>query len=245
MTPRLSVVLPAFRAVDVVGGSVARLRADLAGLGDDLEIVVVDDGSGDGTAEAAWTAGADQVITLPVNRGKGAAVRAGVLAARGDTVAFTDVDLSYAPAQLLRLLAVVEGGTDVVTGSRLHADTTTLVQASRLRGVAGRLFGVVAARLVLGGQVRDTQCGLKAFSASAAARIFPAVRTDGFAFDVEVLALALRLGLRVEEVPVEVSNSDDSTVRVARQAVRMLVDLLRIRANLPAQAREPAIPGGR
>ena len=237
MTPRFSVVLPAYRAAAIVGTSVRRLRSDLESLGDDLEIVVVDDGSGDSTADEAWAAGADQVVELPENRGKGAAVRAGVLAARGSTIAFTDVDLAYAPSQLVALLAGVEAGADVVAGSRLHVDTTTLVRARRLRELTGRMFGQFTAWLVLGGRVRDTQCGLKAFSRSAAHRVFPLVRTSGFAFDVEVLALSLRLGLRVEETAVEVSNTEESTVHVAKEGIRMLADLVRIRLRLPAQVR--------
>lgn len=236
MTPRLSVVLPAYRAEAFVAESVRRLRRELPELEGSLEVVVVDDGSGDRTADEAWAGGADQVLTLPVNGGKGAAVRAGVLAARGAVVAFTDVDLAYAPPQLARLLERAEAGADVVVGSRLHVDTTTLVRARRIRELTGRLFGLLTAWLVLDGRVRDTQCGLKAFRREAGRALFAAVRTDGFAFDVEVLAIALRRHMRVEEVPVQVSNSDQSTVRVRRDALRMLLDLVRIRARLTRTA---------
>jgi dolichyl-phosphate beta-glucosyltransferase len=226
---RLSVVVPAFRE-ERIGTTVTRLRKELVDIDGDggLEIVVVDDGSGDATADEAEAAGADQVIRQPVNQGKGAAVRAGMLAARGRTVAFTDADLSYAPDQVLALLARAEDGWDVVVGSRQHADTTTLVQTGVLRQVGGRVINR-ATRVVLVADHDDTQCGIKAFRSDVARLVFRRSRVDGFAFDVEILHLAERYGLSVVEVPVTVENSDRSTVRVARDAVRLLRDLMRIR----------------
>src|SRR5690606_28251455 len=151
-----------YREADRIGTTVARIRDELAPtVGDDLEVVVVDDGSGDRTAAAARAAGADQVLVQPVNRGKGAAVRAGVLAARGRTVAFTDADLSYPPAQVADLLAEVEDGWDVVVGSRVHTQTATLVRARRVRELGGRLINLGTHAVLLGAH-RDTQCGLKA-----------------------------------------------------------------------------------
>lgn len=227
-TRRLTVVVPAFREEARIASTVARLRDALAPLGGAVEIVVVDDGSGDGTAAAARDAGADAVVVQPVNRGKGAAVRAGVQAARGRTIAFTDADLAYPPEQLLRLVEQVEAGWDVVAGSRRHVDTTTLVRARRLREVSGRLFNLLTT-LVLLGQYRDTQCGLKAFRSDVARLVFDRTRIDGFAFDVEVFHLAERYRLSITEVPVSLANTDASTVRVGRDALRMVRDLLRIR----------------
>jgi dolichyl-phosphate beta-glucosyltransferase len=226
---RLSVVVPAYRE-ERIGTTVTRLRKELIDIDEagGLEIVVVDDGSGDGTAEAAESAGADVVIGQPTNRGKGAAVRAGMLAARGRTVAFTDADLSYAPDQVLRLLHEVEQGWDIVVGSRQHQETTTLVRAGTLRQVGGRVINRCT-RLVLLADHEDTQCGIKAFRSDVARLVFGQSRVDGFAFDVEILHLAERLGLSVVEVPVVVENSDRSTVRVVRDALRLLQDLVRIR----------------
>ena len=227
---RLSVVIPAFREGKAVAAAVTRVRAELAAVAEDggLEIVVVDDGSPDDTAEQARSAGADIVLRNPRNRGKGAAVRQGVLAAHGRTVAYTDADLSYDPAQITRLLAAAEGGADMVAGSRHHTDTTTLVRARRLRAISGRAFNI-ATRWLLLGENRDTQCGLKAFRADAARDLFRAQRLDGFAFDVELFLLARRLGLSVVEVPVTVAHTTQSTVRVGGDALRMVRDLLRVR----------------
>ena len=229
-TARLSVVIPAYREGDRVARTVARLRstlADVAASGG-LEIVVVDDGSGDDTADHARAAGADQVLVQPENRGKGAAVRAGMLAAHGRTVAFTDADLSYPPEQLFRLLAEVESGWDVVVGSRKHVETKTLVRGRRLREVSGRAFNTLTVAVLLG-QYRDTQCGLKAFRADAARLMFSHTRVDGFAFDVELLHLAERYRLSLTEVPVELANSETSSVRVGIDAMRMVRDLFRVR----------------
>jgi dolichyl-phosphate beta-glucosyltransferase len=245
---RLTVVVPAFRE-ERIGTTVSRLRKELVDIDEDggLEIVVVDDGSEDGTAEQAEAAGADVVIRQPENRGKGAAVRAGMLAARGRTTAFTDADLSYAPDQLVALLDQVEQGWDIVVGSRRHDDTTTLVRAGLLRQAGGRAINRCT-RLVLVAEHEDTQCGIKAFRSDVARLVFGHSRVDGFAFDVEVLHLAERYRLSVVEVPVVVENSDRSTVRVVRDAVRLLRDLARIRqwsrAGSYALGEGEALPAG-
>jgi dolichyl-phosphate beta-glucosyltransferase len=226
---RLSVVVPAFEEEKRIAATIAELRAGLAALGpDDLEVIVVDDGSLDGTAEAARAAGADRVIALEANRGKGAAVRAGVLEAKGRTVAFLDADLSYAPEQLLGLLREVEAGWDMVVGSRRHIDTTTLVRAGRLREAGGRAINALTMAVLLG-QYRDTQCGIKAFRSDAARLMFSRARVDRFAFDVELFHLAERYRLSLHEVPVALANSTSSTVRVGLDALRVLRDIFRIR----------------
>ena len=229
---RLSVVVPAYREADGIASAVARIRSELHDIerNGGLEVVVVDDGSGDGTAAAARSAGADLVVELPANQGKGAAVRAGMLAASGGTRAFTDADLSYAPAQIARLAARVEAGWDVVVGNRYHEGSTTLVAAGTLRQVGGRAINL-ATRVVLVGRHADTQCGLKAFRGDVADVLFSQSRIDGFAFDVEIIHLVERYGLSLTEVEVEVTNFDRSTVHVARDALALLGDLVRIRRS--------------
>lgn len=228
---RLSVVVPAFGEGERIAGTIEHLRSalDKVDLDGGVEIVVVDDGSYDDTGDRARAAGADQVLRHERNRGKGAAVRTGVLAARGRTIAFTDADLAYAPDQLVGLLEQVEAGWDVVVGSRRHTDTTTLVRARRLREIGGRAINVLT-RAVLLGQYRDTQCGLKAFRSDVARLIFTHTRVDGFAFDVEVFFLVEQYHLSMAEVPVRVENSTRSTVKVVRDALRLVRDLFRIRS---------------
>ena len=227
---RLSIVIPAYKAADVIGSTVARLRDEVGsaiGAGE-LEIVVVDDGSADATAARAEEAGADHVIRLPENRGKGAAVRAGMLAGRGRTIAFTDADLAYEPVLLLRLIEQVEAGWDVVVGSRAHIETVQLVRAGRLRALGSRLINLISLAVLLGAY-RDTQCGLKAFRSDAARAIFAKARIDRFAFDIEVFHLAERERLALVEVPVTVTNTEASTVRLGLDSLRLLVDMVRIR----------------
>jgi glycosyltransferase involved in cell wall biosynthesis len=224
---RVSVVIPAYQEEDRIGSTVRAVRDALEQLAD-VEIVVVDDGSDDGTADAARAAGADQVLVQPQNRGKGAAVRAGVLAANGRTVVFTDADLAYTPDQIVGLVEAVEAGWDVVVGSRKHDATTTLVRAGRLREIGGRVINWLS-HVVLLGHYRDTQCGLKAFRSDAARRVFELGRIDGFSFDIEMFAIVERTGLALTEVPVTVANTTRSTVSVSRDAVRVVRDLFRIR----------------
>ena len=195
---------------------------------DGLEIIVVDDGSHDDTEIEAAAAGADLVIRHDRNRGKGAAVRTGVLAASGRCIVFTDADLSYSPDQIPGLVERVERGWDVVVGSRRHTDTTTLVRARRVREVGGRAINLIT-RAVLLGQYRDTQCGLKAFRSDVGRLIFSHTFVNGFAFDVEVFHLIERYHLSLTEVPVRIENSGRSTVRVARDAFRLVRDLFRVR----------------
>jgi dolichyl-phosphate beta-glucosyltransferase len=240
---RFSVVLPAYQEANRVGDSIRRVRQELAteAGSEELEIVVVDDGSTDGTAAVAREAGADRVVVHPQNRGKGAAVRTGVLAARGRFVAFTDADLAYAPDHLLDVLQELERGWDVVVGSRRHPDARTIVRARFLREAGGRAINLLT-RIVLLGRYGDTQSGLKGFRADAGRRIFSHTRVDGFAFDIEVFHLVERYGLSLTEVPVRVVHSARSSVHVVRDGTHLLGDLFRIRRLASAGAYDRTVP---
>jgi glycosyltransferase involved in cell wall biosynthesis len=227
---RLSVIIPAYGEDERIAVTVRSLRSafETAEYGDDIEIIVVDDGSLDRTAEFAKASGADVVVRHEVNRGKGAAIRSGVLVANGRSIIFTDADLSYSPDQMPALVELVEKGWDVVVGSRRHTETTTLVKAKRIREIGGRAINLLT-RVVLLGQYRDTQCGLKAFRSDAARLIFSHTMVDGFAFDVEVFHLVERYHLSLMEVPVTVANAETSTVRVVSDALRLVRDLFLVR----------------
>lgn len=221
---RLSVIVPAKDEAGRIAETVRRLRSEL----DDLEpeVVVVDDGSSDGTAEAAVGAGAT-VLRHDENRGKGAAVRTGVQAARGRTIAFLDADLAYAPAQLRPLVASIEDGWDVAVGDRFHPDSV-VEGRTRLRFLAGRMFNALTATVLLG-QYRDTQCGCKAFRADVARSLFGRTKLDRFAFDVEVFHLIERDRFSLVALPVTLHELGGSSVRVVRASLEMMRDLIRVR----------------
>ena len=226
---RLSVVIPAFEERELITDTIRAIDGELAAHLDDgsYEIVVVDDGSADDTAAMAAAAGA-RVVRLDDNQGKGAAVKAGVLAARGRTIAFTDADLAYPAALLLDVLAEVEMGWDVVVGSRRHHDTNTLVKAGRLRVLGGRLINLLT-QVVLLGYFRDTQCGLKGFRSDIGKAIFERTRITGFAFDVEIFLIAEQDRLSLTEIPVSITNRSGSSVQVIGDTVDLVASLFRIR----------------
>lgn len=225
---RLTVVVPAYNEGAKIAATIAELASALHPVvGDDLEILVVDDGSSDHTAANAEAAGA-AVVRQPENRGKGAAVRAGVLAARGRSVVFTDADLAYPPEMIVPMLDALEDGWDVVVGSRRHEETTTLVRARRIRELGGRAVNWLT-HLVLLGHFRDTQCGIKGFRSDIGTALFERTTIDGFAFDVEVFLIAEQDRYSLLEVPVRVENRQGSSVRIVRDTGRLLRDLIRIR----------------
>ncbi len=236
---RLTVIIPAYREVDRIKNTIERIRSELGSkIDNDLEVIVVDDGSKDGTAEAAGLA--DQLIVLPGNQGKGSALRKGVDKSNGRVVAFTDADLAYSPSQIFNLLVEVENGYDWVVGNRHHADTRTIVKAGVIRGMGGRLVNF-ATHLLLLGQYRDTQCGLKAFRSDVAKSLFSSSTINGFAFDVELFHLAERWRLSLSEISVEVEHSERTTVRVVQDGLRLLRDLIHVR-RLASQGIYPVDP---
>ena len=224
----LSVVIPAYNEALRLPATLARVRDHLAGRGLAHEILVVDDGSSDATADLARDAGGVvRVLRHEPNRGKGYAVRRGMLAARGERRLMSDADLSTPIEELAGLEAEIDRGFDVAIGSRAVAGARIEVRQPAYREAMGRLFNVLVQALLLPG-LSDTQCGFKLFTAPAAETAFGACRLDGFSFDVEALYVARRHGLRVAEVPVVWRNDAATRVGVGG-GVAAFADLLRIR----------------
>ena len=226
--PALSVVVPALNEEDRLPRTLERIVAHLGRRREGYELVVVDDGSRDRTAERAQAAGAT-VLRNETNRGKGYAVRRGMLAARGARRLMTDADLSTPIEELDRLCARMDEGHDVVIGSRALPGSRIEVRQPWYRENMGRFFNLFVRALAVPG-VTDTQCGFKLFSGAAARDVFSASRLDGFSFDVEVLFLARRKGYRIAEVPVIWRNDAATRVSLLRGFLAF-PDLLRIRAN--------------
>ena len=231
----LSVVIPAFNEARRLPASLRTLRDYLDGAGEDgeeSEVLLVDDGSADGTAEAALEQAAQwprlRVLRLPENRGKGWAVRSGMLAARGELRLFTDADLSTPIQELPRLRSHLSGKVQVVIGSRALPDSRVEVHQPRHREMMGRSYNRILQMLVLPG-LRDTQCGFKLFTAKAAVACFEPLQTPGFGFDAEVLLRARRLGYDVAEVGVIWRHAENSRVSPLRDSAGVFLDLVRLR----------------
>lgn len=228
----LSIVIPAFNEADQMPATLAQLAAFLSTRPWTWEIRVVDDGSSDRTSavtEQASRQDARIVLQREPHRGKGGAVKAGMLAARAECRFLCDADLSMPPSELDRFLPLMEAGADVVIASREGPGARRVNEPWR-RHVTGRVFNYAIRALVLDG-IADTQCGFKLFTARAAEAIFPHARLTGWAFDVEVLAIARELGLRAVEVPIEWHYRSTSRLSIRRDASRMLRDVLAVRAR--------------
>ncbi|MGB8013328.1 MAG: dolichyl-phosphate beta-glucosyltransferase [Terriglobales bacterium] len=200
----------------------------------DAEIVVVNDGSRDDTAEIVREYGKvhSQIVLVenPGNHGKGYSVRNGMLHARGDICLFTDADLSAPISEAPKLFDAIGRGADVAIGSRWLRVELQTERQPLYRQAFGRIFNL-ALRLILGLRFADTQCGFKAFRRDAAQRIFPLQKIERWGFDPEILFLARRAGLRVEEVPVLWAHSEGSQLHPFRDGLRMFVEVVRIRWN--------------
>lgn len=233
--PRWSVVIPAFNEAIRLPRYLEDIAAYLGSRGEPWEVIVVDDGSTDGTAEVARTVAARysevRLLRQPVNGGKGAAVRSGMLAARGAWRLFADADGATPIAELKRLEAALSAGADVAIGSRAIAAPGVVVRARRHRVAAGRIFNALAERLGLAG-IHDSQCGFKAFTAAAAADLFSRLATAGFGFDVELLLRARARGWRVVEVAVNWEDQPASKVGVLKDGPRMLWQMLGARRRV-------------
>jgi dolichyl-phosphate beta-glucosyltransferase len=231
--PSLSVVIPAYNEAERIAPTLVDVAAWLEPRFPSVEIFVVDDGSTDATRAVvrglARTLPAVRLLEGDVNRGKGHAVRAGMLEARGRARLFLDADHSVPIRQLPRLLDALAAGADVAIGSRWVAGATTPVKAPWYRRAWGR-FGNRVVRAGLLGGILDTQCGFKVFTARAADAIFERAKFCGWGFDIEVLALARELGFEVAECPVEVHDDRRTRVRPVRDAVAITLEFARIRS---------------
>ena len=230
--PALSVIVPTLNEERCIGQFLDRVSAFLESHGEPWEIVVVDDGSSDETValvERSKRADARIQLFKQPHRGKGAAVRRGMLGARGAWRLMTDADLSVSPDEWAAFFdAAGKADAEVIVGSR-EALGSRRIGEPLARHLVGRVFNWIVRLCVLPG-LQDTQCGFKLLRADAAQDVFPHVTTDGFAFDVELLFLARRAGFRVREVGVVWVCRKDSRVSISRGAAAF-VDVLRIQLN--------------
>ena len=232
----LSIVVPVFNEERRLPALLERLDAAadatlVAANLELLEVVVVDDGSDDTTAAileaSTHLPGRLRSIRLPAHAGKGAAVKAGAQAARGDRILMTDVDLSTPLEEVVRLSAELDRGVDFAMGSRSLPASDVVVHQPAHRELAGKTFNLLF-RLATGLVWRDTQCGFKLFEQSTTRELFELQRIEGFAYDAELCVIADRLGLSVSEIPVRWVNNEDTRVTLFGSSLQMALDLLRI-----------------
>ena len=236
--PLLSFVLPAYNEEARLPSGLERVIAFLAAQDFDSEIVIADDGSRDRTPDIVR----DRIATMPSNvalrleqhpsnRGKGAAIRTGMLAATGRFIFFMDADLATPPEESLKLLEQLQRGVPVASGSRIQPDGSDMrASQPRQRRMVGRAFTIMRKALRVLPDIDDTQCPMKGFEHEAARAIFQRQRLSGWIFDAEVLYIARGLGYEIVEVPVSWSHVDGSRLKVRPQQVWEVVrDLVRLR----------------
>ena len=231
---RLTLVIPVYKEHWRLDTSIKRVTAFMAAESDiAVDAIFVDDGSPDASAAAIQSFFSDRktpglrLMRYPVNRGKGYAVKTGVLEAEGNLILMSDADLSTPLEDWRKLKAAIDDGADIACGSRAVPGAHVGKPPPLHRRVLSRLFNVLV-RIAGVYDFRDTQCGFKLFKAAAAKEVFGRLRTRRFAFDVELIALARDLGYRVDEVPVSWDYSGHSTVRVLSSGGRMLFDLFHL-----------------
>ena len=234
----VSIVIPAYNEEALIAEHLEAVAAYSREQPWESETIVVDDGSSDGTVriveECAERLGGIRLLRMDQNRGKGHAVRQGLLSARGDVRGFTDADASTPISELDRVLPALASGSEVVIGSRAMRDTETELNAHLHRRLIGRTFNGLLRLLVGledqdGRPLADTQCGFKWFTQRACEGIFSRATTDGFAFDVEVLLLANRLGHPVREMAVNWTDRGKSSVNLFIDPLKMLFRVAALR----------------
>ena len=230
-TKQLSLIIPVYNYREQIIANLETLMIYLRERVINFEIIVIDDGSTDGTAkkiEAANLGSDIKLIALPKNVGKGAAVRAGIEAATKEKIIFMDADLPYRLEAILKISDALDSGADMVAGDRTLPDSYVGLKKNIVRTITSKLFVFLVRSLALK-DARDTQCGIKGFRGDIAKKIFELVSISGFGFDVELFAVAEANNLRVARVPVQFTGRDGSTVRLGRDSFRMLRDLFKIR----------------
>ena len=236
MLPPFSVVIPCFNEAARIGESVRSILDYLSAASSDAELIVVNDGSTDATSTVVRGALAGAKIETRLlenfpNRGKGAAVRAGLLAAGRPIALFFDADLSTPLSEIPKVIEPIASGTvDLAFGSRALNRKLIEIRQPWRREYAGRVFNLIV-RLATGMPFSDTQCGFKAFRLDVCRPILEKVHTVGFAFDVELLFLAHRAGLRLREIPVRWNHAEGSKVRVIQDSLAMLGEVIALRMD--------------
>jgi len=232
--PHLSVVVPAYNEEQRLPRTLSRLHEYYASQAYPFDVIVVSDGSKDGTgnvvSDFAEAHPKFKLIEYTENRGKGYAVRTGIMAAEGDLILFCDADLATPQEETEKLLPRMLDGADVAIGSRPIAGAQLEVRQPFYREMLGRGFNMAVQTLGVRG-IDDTQCGFKVFTRHAADEIFRRTKVNGYGFDFEALMIARDLGFRIDEVPIRWAHQEGSKVSPLRDGSRMLCELIKLRVQ--------------
>lgn len=233
---RLDIVIPALNEERRIGATIAAIDTALADIGLSARVIVVDNGSVDGTAATVQSIDAGLPVDLIscAQRGKGAAVRAGIRHSSAEFVAYCDADLSTPPSYLGLAVDLLEGGMDVVLGSRRAVGAQYVVRQPMVRRTGSKVFRMLAAPVV--GDITDTQCGFKVLRGDVARSVFSEMTLNGFAFDVELVARTRASRLNVVELPVQWSNDEETTFNVVSDGIRAFRDVVRVKRLMSAPA---------
>jgi dolichyl-phosphate beta-glucosyltransferase len=227
-----SIILPAYNESARIAATLDKILAHASERGWNVEIIVVNDGSSDGTAaivcQYARKHAVLRLLENPGNRGKGFSVRNGMLHAKGDVLLFSDADLSSPIEEADKLFAAIVKGADIAIGSRWVDARLQIRRQPLYRRLFGRIFNL-ALRIILGLQFKDTQCGFKAFTRRSAQTIFPLQRIEHWGFDPELLYLAKKFGFIIREIPVAWSHREGTRIHPLRDGIHMFGELLRVR----------------
>lgn len=229
---KLSVVVPCYNEEQRLPRTIEQIERYLDERGDSYELILVDDGSKDGTRrvmdEAVSRHGSVRIVAMPANRGKGRALAEGVKVSGGDTVLVTDADLSTPIEELAKLQAALAAGAGVAIASRAVKGSRVELAQPIYRVAMGKAFNLIVQAVLLPG-IWDTQCGFKLFRGDIARDVFAGLTTDGFGYDPEVLYLAKKKGVRIAEIPVVWRNSAPTKVMAVRSSLDMFRHVLRVR----------------
>ncbi len=235
---KISLIIPMYNESAIIADAVKTFSTHMANTYEDWELIFVDDGSHDACSEAVLAAEKEdprvRLVRYTPNRGKGYAVRQGVLAAEGDLILFTDCDNAYGEDAVKRMVdTLIETGADMAVGSR-NLSKDGHEGYTFIRKLASKTYLKMIA-FIAGFKLSDSQCGIKGFKKEAAKKIFRNCEVDRFAFDLEVIMIATKVGYTITEMPVKIINHRESTVNLFRDATRMLRDVTKMKKRIKKQ----------
>lgn len=231
---KISVVIPCFNEQGTVSKNIKAVREYLEKNFSDFEIIAVNDGSRDdtiGELRKLESQGLAKIIDNKFNEGKGKAVRDGVLASKNEIVMFLDADLAIPIEELGKFIVEIENGSDIVIASRFVPGLRILKPVIWYRKIMEKIFRIIRMMIINNYDIKDTQCGFKVFKREAANKIFPQLTINRFAFDSEIVFVAKKIGFKIKELPVALQNPQRSSVRILKDSINMIKDLIMIRIN--------------